>query len=202
MLTPLLRAALTAMLALAGALPLAHADIYTWTDDKGRVNISNVEPPEGARVTSVLRENKALTAANEAAREAAREALREAEVRALAERVRQLQAEVELARRPAPPPVAAPTPVFVPYGGDFAPPPVQYINIVNATPSGGGTGGGCYSGWPDCTFGWYPGGFYPVSVVFPRERHFRRDHPVPTPHFRGPVAPWSPIPVPGSGRGH
>jgi hypothetical protein len=208
--TPLLT-----LLAFACALPPAHADIYTWTDDKGRVNISNLEPPDGARVTNVMRENKAMTAANEAAREAARErereALKEAEVRALAERVRQLQAEVENARRPAPPPVvaAAPAPAYVPYSGEYAPPPVAQYNFINASPTMGGGGGGgygCYTGWPDCQFGWYPGfypGFYPVSVVLPRDRHFRRDHfPArPTPHPRGPVAPWSPIPVRGAGRG-
>ena len=94
---PLLRRALPALIAGACALPLAHADIYTWTDDKGRVNISNVEPPAGAHVTSVLRESKEMKAANEAARAAALERLREAEVQALAERVRQLQAEVEAA---------------------------------------------------------------------------------------------------------
>lgn len=210
---PLLRAASLATLALACASPLAQADIYTWTDDKGRVNVSNLEPPEGARVTSVLRENKALIAANEAAREAARErakeALRDAEVQALAERVRQLQSEVEVAKRPAPIPVAAaPAPAYVPYTGEFAPPPPVQYNFINASPvmGGAGGGGGCYTGWPDCQFGWYPGfypGFYPVSVVIPRDRHFRRDHlPArPTPYMRGPVAPWAPMPVPGSGRG-
>ena len=38
------------ILAAACALPRAHADIYTWTDESGRVNISNLAPPEGARV--------------------------------------------------------------------------------------------------------------------------------------------------------
>ena len=209
MLTPVIRIA--ALTTFAIAAPLVHADIYTWIDDKGRLNVSNIEPPEGARVISVLRENKALTAANEAAREAAREkakeALRDAEVQALAERVRQLQAEVEVAKRPAPVPVAA-APAYAAYTGEFAPPPVQY-NIINASPvmGGGGAGGGCYTGWPDCQFGWYPGfypGFYPVSVVIPRDRHFRRDHfPArPTPHVRGPVAPWAPMPPPGGRRGH
>jgi len=196
---------------MACASPLAHADIYTWIDDKGRVNISNLEPPEGARVTSVLRENKALIAANavarEAAREKAKEALRDAEVQALAERVRQLQAEVDVAKRPPPAPVAVAAPAYVPYTGEFAPPPVQY-NIINASPvMGSSGGGGCYSGWPDCQFGWYSGyypGFYPVSVVVPKDRHFRRDHlPAhPTPYMRGPVAPWAPMPAPGAGRGH
>jgi hypothetical protein len=210
MLTSLLRAASLATLAIACASPFAHADIYTWIDDKGRVNISNLEPPAGARVTSVLRENKAMIAANEAAREAAREkakeALRDAEVQALAERVRQLQAEVDVARRPALQVAAAP-PMYVPYTGEYAPPPVQY-NFINASPVMGGGGGsaGCYTGWPDCQFGWYSGfypGFYPVSVAVPRDRHFRRDHfPAhPTPFVRGPVAPWAPMPAPGVGRG-
>ena len=34
----------------------ARADIYTWTDRPAGSNISNVAPPEGARVTSVLHE--------------------------------------------------------------------------------------------------------------------------------------------------
>jgi hypothetical protein len=213
---PLLRSVLpvpiAALLAGACAVTAAHADIYTWTDDRGVVNISNLEPPPGVRVTSVLRESKAMKAANEAAREAARErekeALREAEVRALAERVRQLQAEVEVAKRPAPVAVAQ-APQYVPYAGaypgEWAPAPVQY-NVINASPvmDAAAGGGGCYTGWPDCQFGWYPGyypAYYPVSVVVPRDRHFRRDpFPRPSPHVRGPVAPWSPIPV-RSGRG-
>jgi len=211
---PLLRSMLpvpvAALLAGVCALTSAHADIYTWTDDKGRVNISNLEPPEGVRVTSVLRESKAMKEANEAARQAARErekeALREAEVRALAERVRQLQAEVEVAKRP-PPVAVAQAPQFFSYSGEWATPTVQY-NVVNVSPIQdgvvGANGAGCYSGWPDCQFGWYPGyypAYYPANV-FPRDRHLRRDpFPRPTPHMRGPVAPWSPVPVPGSGRG-
>ena len=61
MLKPLVRGALTAMLAgtLFGAfaLPLAHADIYTWTDETGRVNLSNLTPPEGVKVTRVVQES-------------------------------------------------------------------------------------------------------------------------------------------------
>jgi hypothetical protein len=213
---PLLRSVLPVPIAvlLAGACAVApaHADIYTWIDDKGRVNVTNLEPPEGARVTSVLRETKAMKEANEAAREAARErekeALREAEVRALAERVRQLQAEVEAAKHPAPVAVAQ-APQYVAYTGaypgEWAPPPVQY-NVINASPvmDGGSNGGGCYSGWPDCQFGWYPGyypAYYPVNVVLPRDRHFRRDpFPRPTPRVRGPVAPWAPLVRGGRGR--
>jgi hypothetical protein len=91
------------------------------------------------------------------------------------------------------------------YSGEWAPPPAQY-NVINVAPVAeeNGGGGGCYSGWPDCQFGWYPGyypAYYPASV-FPRDRHFRRDpFPRPTPYMRGPVAPWAPLPVVGSRRG-
>ena len=155
------------------ALPLAHADIYTWTDESGRVNVSNLTPPEGARVTRVVRENKAAVAARDAARETARDALREAEVRVLAERVRQLQDEVEIARRPAPPQV------------EYSAGP--HASVRSLPHRGGGAAavrrlrtammnGGCSFGWPDCGLGWYPG-IYPVNVVVARPPHFRRDRP-------------------------
>src|SRR5262249_48605880 len=154
-------------------------------------------------VTSVMRESKEMKEANAAAREVARErekeALREAEVRALAERVRQLQAEVETAKRQPPAPVAvAQAPMYVPYTGEYAPPVSQY-NYINVSPAmGSGGGEGCYTGWPDCQFGWYPGfypAYYPVNVVVPRDRPFRRDRPRATPFMGGAGAPWSPIPV-------
>lgn len=192
MLALLLRGTLTVLL--AGALPLAHADIYTWTDESGRVNISNVTPPEGVRVTKVARESPAQVAAREEAR---REALREAEVRVLAERVRQLQDEVDFAKR-QPPQVeyrVMPAP---------SPPIIQYISMpapqYAAPDPPPVTSNTCGLGWPDCTFGWYPG-FYPVSVAVPRAPHFRRNAPAPLPS-RGHIAPWLPITVPGSGRGH
>ena len=208
MLKPLVRGALPAVLAGtlvgAGALPLAHADIYTWTDESGRVNVSNLAPPEGARVMSVMRENTATVAAREAARETALEAMREAEVRALAERVRQLQSEVEIARRPAPPQVEyrpIPTPVYIPFPIEVAAPP-QYVATSPMT------NGGCSFGWPDCGLGWYPG-IYPANVVVVRPPHFRRDRPdhgrdLPDrqppgrdPPGRGLIAPWLPIGMPG-----
>ncbi len=199
MLKPILQGALPAILAGACALPLAHADIYTWTDESGRVNISNLAPPEGVRVTKVASESAPKAAARD---DAARDALREAEVRLLAERVRQLQDEVELTKRPAPPPVeyrvTQPAPV--------APPIIQYITLtvpqypVAAQP----VNTGCGFGWSDCTFGGYPG-FYPVSVFVSRDKHF--DHHYhhrprsPTAPGRGLIAPWLPIAAPG-GRGH
>jgi hypothetical protein len=203
MLKPFLRAALPAMLLGACGLPLAHAEIFTWTDEFGRVNISNLTPPDGVRVTRVMHEDKAAIAARETAREAARESLREAEVRALAERVRQLQYEVELAKRPAPQQVESrviPAPPIIQY---FAPPEPQY---VAAAPP---VYGGCDFGF-DCGLGW-GSGYYPGNFVVLSSVQHRRGHPVrggrpiaPKPHFPGGghTAPWSPIQVPGSGRRH
>jgi hypothetical protein len=202
MLKPFLRTVLPAMLIGACGLPVAHADIYTWTDESGRINISNLTPPDGARVTKVMRENKAVTAALDTAREAAvRESLREAEVRALAERVRQLQNEVEAAKRTVPQQVeyrVPPAPQIIQY---FPPPEPQYA----AAPP---VYGGCDFGF-DCGFGWgsgfYPGGYVVVGSVHNRRGHpGRGGGPVPKPHFPGGghTAPWSPIQLPGTGRGH
>ena len=78
----------------------AQADIYTWTDKAGVINVSNLPPPESASNTKVTR-----AAPRDAAREAAAvEAARQAEVRALADRVQQLQVELERSRRETPPP--------------------------------------------------------------------------------------------------
>ena len=66
-------------LAAAASVPLAHADIFTWTDKSGNVNVSNLSPPEDARVTSVTHDPP-----KDPAREAAiLEARRQAEMRAL-----------------------------------------------------------------------------------------------------------------------
>ena len=200
MLKPLLRAALPAVLLGACGLPLAHAEIYTWTDEFGRVNISNLTPPDGVRVTRVMHEDKAAIAARETAREAAREALREAEVRALAERVRQLQSEVELAKRSAPPQVESrvvPAPPIIQY---FAPPEPQYA----AAPP---VYAGCDFGF-DCGLG-FGSGFYPYNYVVwgsPRRNHPGRGDGRPhgpKQHVPGGghTAPWSPISMPGTGRG-
>ena len=190
------------MLLGAGGLPLAHAEIWTWTDEFGRVNISNLTPPDGVRVTRVMHEDKAAIAARETAREAARESLREAEVRALAERVRQLQYEVELAKRPAPQQVESRVIQAPPIIQYFAPPEPQYV--AAAPPAYGG----CDFGF-DCGFGW-GSGYYPGNFVVLSSVQNRRGHPVrggrpigPKPHFPGGghTAPWSPISPPGFGRG-
>jgi hypothetical protein len=174
MLTPVLRAVLAVLVAGTLGLQLAHADIYTWTDASGSVNVSNLDPPQGARVISVTH-----TSAGDAAREsAARDAARRAETLALEERVRQLEADAE-ARRQAPPQVVyAPAPP-APYWSEPAPTAVQYV-VSMAPPAYNQT---CDPGWLGCS-GWWPG-FYP-SVVYVRARDFR--------HFpANPIRPGNPM---------
>src|SRR5258708_7956466 len=93
MLTRLLRATLPAVLAGTFGLQPAHADLYTWVDASGGVNVSNLDPPKGVRITNVILASAPKTATRD---DDAREAARDAEVRALAKRVRQLEEQVEL----------------------------------------------------------------------------------------------------------
>ena len=84
MLTRLLRAVLPAVLAGTFGLQPARADIYRWVDASGVVNVSNLAPPEIARVSNVIHSS--------AFREDdARNASRDAAVRALTKRVQQLE---------------------------------------------------------------------------------------------------------------
>ena len=88
------RPVLAALLVGALASQLARADIYTWVDTSGTVNVSNIAPPEGTRVTRVIHASAPETAARDAA---AHEAARQAEVQALNERMRQLEGEIQIA---------------------------------------------------------------------------------------------------------
>ena len=166
--TSLLRMSLPAILAGTLGLQLAHADIYTWVDASGSINVSNVAPPEGVRVASITHASPPATAARAAA---AREAARQAEVQALAERVRQLEDDVELARHHAPPQVeyrAVPAPPVIQYAA--VPSPAQYA--VNPAPP---AYTGCDPAWIECGL-WAIPGFYPTSVVV-LVPNFRRVHP-------------------------
>ena len=160
--------------ALAGALALpfhAYADIYTWVDTGGRINISNLTPPEGARILGVQHEDADAQARAEAARAAAQRA----EMQALSERVTQLEQQLDTAQRPMVPPVAyapppTPIPVVVPYPVPqpaYAPvaPDMGYCDSWN-----------CGLSW------WYP--FYPGVVVLSDHRF--HDH-------RFPNRPFQPI---------
>ena len=168
----------------------------------GRVNISNLDPPEGVRVTNVVRMNAPKAAP---ADDAAREALRQAEMQALADRVRQLQEDVAAAGRDAARQAeyrAAQAPPAAQYAGDWLPPPVQYVNVapppvqyVNVAPPA--IGPACDPSWIGCGLWWTPG-FYTTSVAFVRAPAFRRPHPV---HGGRPFAPQQPVRAPGGGRG-
>src|SRR4029077_6101246 len=85
--------------ALAGALGAssAGADVFVWVDARGHTNVSNLAPPDDARVTTVIK-SVPRTAAQE---EAARTAAQRAEMQALADRVTTLQDQLEQSRREA-----------------------------------------------------------------------------------------------------
>jgi hypothetical protein len=130
--------------------------------------VSNLAPPEGVRIRSVVREKPAS-----AADIAAREAHRRAELTALEEQVRNLQAQVEAARQPrvAEQPAAAPVvyniiTVSPPPMPDFAAAPVAYADTTPAAAYG------CVPSWAGCAT-WWPG-FATSTVVVssPRIRRF------------------------------
>lgn len=168
MLRPILRAAWLAVIAVASGPQFAHADIYTWADASGAINVSNLAPPEGVRVISVAHASPEAAAARE---NAVREAARRTETQTLEERVRQLESEAA-ARRQAPTQVVYPTipaPPPIQYWSEPAPAPVQYV-VSEAPPT---YTQGCDPSWLSCGLGWWPG-FYPASVVFVRAPSFRR----------------------------
>ena len=165
----LFRATLLMALAGMGASSAAHADVFTWVDKSGRVNVSNLDPPADAHVTSVVHVNAPKV--TPAAVDAAREARHRAEVTALAEQVRQLQDEVKAAQRPPPAPqpryrVAAAPPVSY-AAGDWAPDASPYA--YDAPPIGAA---GCDPSWWGCTPYWGPG--FPTSVIVLRTPAFHR----------------------------
>jgi len=183
--TSLLRTALP--LALAGTFGLqpACADIYTWVDASGSINVSNLAPPDGVHVTKVMHAS-APTAADEASRDAARQA----ETQALAERVRQLEDEVDLARRSAPPPVdyrPVPLPPVVQYIVNTTPPPTQYAVSETPQPSSW-----CDPTWLNCGLAWAPA-FYPASVFVLREPSFRHFQSMPGGHHASVHPPMRPF---------
>lgn len=203
---------LPALVAGAVWLPPAHADVFTWTDANGRVNVSNMDPPDGVRVTSVTHVNAPKVSASADA--AMKEMLRDAEVQALAERVRQLQGDVEAARR-QPPPTVVVAPVITPpsYAGEWSAPPPSYSYAPQPAAYGYAPGIGCDPSWGNtygnCGYGFYPGGYTTLVVVRPNHRRpFFSGHGVrpvvPSPVVGVPPPPPQnpgPAPGPGPGRG-
>lgn len=171
----LLRISLPAVLATVLGTQVAHADIYTWVDASGTINVSNLAPPDGVSVTRVLRADPTPPGDP---------AARDAQVRALTERVSQLQDQIEMAQRQVPPPLpypAMPPPSAYPA---MPPPVVEYVNVVNVMsppvdyePSPPPQPAvGCDPSWFNCGFGWAPV-FYPAGVVLLRPPYSPRPHP-------------------------
>jgi hypothetical protein len=169
------------LLACALGLPCAHADVYVWVDPSGNVNVSNLTPPEDARITSVIPTLQKTAAQVEADREAAHRA----EFLALNERISRLQEEVEQSRRQAPPVsyvYAAPPPP--PQFSSWTPPDISYA--MDAPPQWS-----IDCSWPNyCGGGWGAWG-YPAPIVVIGGGDFRRGGPrrgerpvAPMPHHR------------------
>ena len=136
----------------------ACADVYTWVDASGNLNVSNLAPPAAARVTSVTRENPAAIARAEAARKAAQDA----EVRELSDRVAQLERAAEDSARTPPPPVyfAPPAPpAFAASMPQYDIPQYAMPQYQDAAPPFG----------LGCSYFGCPWGFYPVPVVTARK---------------------------------
>ena len=85
------------------AAGVALADVYTWVDPSGNLNVSNLTPPAGGRVARVTHESAEVIARAEALRKSAEER----EMRALSARVAQLERAAEKACA-APPPASLP----------------------------------------------------------------------------------------------
>jgi uncharacterized protein DUF4124 len=176
MVTRFLRIALPLALVAAFGLQTARADIYTWVDASGSINVSNLSPPEGVRVTSVIRATAPAVTGDESAIDAAQQA----KAKALEDRVRQLENEVELSKRepppiPYPPIPYPPMPPIVQYFVE-APPVFNQYAVSDAPPANYG----CDPTF-NCGLAWTPG-FYPVSVVVLRAPGFRHFRPSPDGH--------------------
>lgn len=117
----------------AFAAATARADIYTWVDANGVVNVSNLRPPAGAEVTHVTIEKPQAPPSRA---DAAREAARQAELQALNDRVRELEGAREAPQRSlvttviSPVYVPVPAPLVVPYVQDVVAPvaPATYCD--------------------------------------------------------------------------
>jgi len=179
-LKPLLRILLLLVLALSYGLKAAQGAIYTWTDASGRVNVSNLAPPEGTRVTSVVAESPAAPPRTATADDAARRL----EVQALADRVRQLEFEAQFAQPP--PPVAT---YQAPPVATYQMPPVQYSEFPPAYADAPDQG--CNPAWAGCANWWMPFGYgYPIVVV---QSPFRHGRPIKGGHnmpIQRPVRPF------------
>ena len=159
---------------------LACADMYVWTDETGMSHISNLPPPPAGRLVSVTR-----AAPKDPEQDAAlRETARQAEMRALNERVQQLEAEIQQAQLEPPPAIITPQPTYAP------PQPAPNVIVVSPPPAPSHPQPvvGCEYGWNNCANGFWPG-FYPTNVVVLRHVGVRH-HPAAS--SRAHEASWPP----------
>lgn len=181
----LLMRAIAATMAAAVAFtigpPLACADVYTWTDAKGVVNVSNLAPPDDVRIDKVVHDvARAVVPPPAPPPMPVADPLAQAEVQTLAMRVRQLEYEVDFARRQAPAPFEY---------SSFPPPPMmQYPAEPPLQPNYG-----CDPSWFGCSgFGF---GGYPAGVVVLAAPNFRRHFPIRRPQH--PIAMQRTTHLPG-----
>jgi Tfp pilus assembly protein FimV len=180
------------VVAIAGGLvsTSAFADIYTWVDSSGHLNVSNQEPPDGVRVTNVLRASPAAKAGAEAARAAAQRA----ELQALNQRVEELERDLDAASQVAPMPFA-----YAPAIAAAVPPVyptfVTQTIVVPSAPAGPAPPpayGDCWDGSASCFqpgyYGFYPSGVVVLSTAKPgRPLHREHAHVPATPQVPKPV---------------
>jgi hypothetical protein len=165
------------------ASPLAGADVYTWVDAKGNVNVGNLKPPEGARILGVTRENPAVKAQSDAAREAARQD----EINTLTRRIAELENKAQAAFDAPPPVPYAPAPAYSPP----APAPQYNINVT-VVPGQGPDYAAAFApygcAWAGCAT-WFPFA-YPIAVIATTPHDVHR-------HRGGVRPPGFPSPPPG-----
>jgi hypothetical protein len=154
-------------------VPVAHADVYTWVDAAGMLNVSNLQPPAGANVTSVVKSVAPKLAPDTSTPAQA------AAMQALSDRILQLQAQVADVQRPVVPTVV--NNVYV--TPQPAPVTVQYAQLGYTYDGPQQSSNACDPSFYSCGGGVY-GGFYPASTVF----------------LGGAAAPVRPSPPPRAGQ--
>jgi len=176
----LTRAGCIALPAFAAALlsQPVQADIYTWVDASGVTNVSNLAPPDGAKITKV---QPALPPEIAAREDAAREAARRAEADAAAARIRDLENLLAHSTPPDYRPTAA-QPV-IQYIVEPQPAPMQLTVQTPPATSYGGYDSGCNPSWAGCALAWWP-------VVVVGTTGLRSVHPI---HGRPNPAPGMPF---------
>jgi hypothetical protein len=172
MLIGLVRLSLPAALASALCVQPAQADIYTWVDASGTINVSNLAPPDGVSVTRVVHAAPPVDPA-----------AHDAQVQALMQRVGELENAVESAQRQVAPPMPypiIPQAPLVEYVVNVAPPVSYDVGAAAPSPTAG-----CDPSWMDCGQGGVPAFypifypiFYPTSLVVPHPPYFSRPRPI------------------------